>query len=103
MHYPGAAYAYPPQKQSALPLWLGALAGLLLLAGMAIISFREPQLSSWLVLGFIVAVIVLLVVPATRRWGLGLLIGGLLSIPIGLIILAGLCIYLIVGLSGSYQ
>lgn len=101
--YPGQAYGYPQQKESTQPLWLGALAALLLITGLFSIAFVEPQLASWLSLAVVVGTIVLLIVPATRRWGLGLVIGGLVSIPIGLIVLAGVCIYLIAALSGGQQ
>lgn len=101
--YPHSYYqSYPPaEKKSSLPLWLGALAGLLLVGGALYAAVALPDLGPWLALGIVVAVIVLLVVPDTRRWGLGILIGAALSVPVGLIIFAGVCIVLITSYQGS--
>ena len=108
---PGHGYYYPqgyhtpyeaPPKKSTKPLWLGAVLGLLLVGGVAYAGAAvEPDLFPWVGLALLVVVIVMIVVPVTRRWGLGLLIGVLLSIPVGLIIFAGVCIVLIANLSQS--
>ncbi|USQ78172.1 hypothetical protein [Ornithinimicrobium faecis] len=106
---PGHGYYYPqgyntpyepPPKKSSLPLWLGALLGLVgVFAGIWASTLVNPDLFPWVSLGGLVVLVVLLVVPATRRWGLGVLIGVALSIPVGLIIFAGVCIALIAGYS----
>ncbi|WP_114906436.1 hypothetical protein [Ornithinimicrobium murale] len=106
---PGHGYYYPqgyhvpygaPPKKSTKPLWLGAVLGLLLVGGAVYAGVAlESDLFPWAVMGLLVVVIVLVVVPVTRRWGLGLLIGVFLSIPVGLIVFAGVCIVLIANLS----
>lgn len=106
---PGHGYYYPqgyttpyepPPKKSSLPLWLGALVGLLLVfGGIWASTIVNPDLFPWLSLAGLVLLVILFVVPTTRRWGLGVLIGVALSIPIGMIIFAGICIALIAGLS----
>lgn len=108
---PGHGYYYPQgyqdgyapaPRQSAKPLWLGALLGVLGVGAVLWVGWvTAPDAVPWLLLALVVAMIVLSVVPATRRWGLGLLIGLLLSIPIGLIIFAGVCIALIASYSQS--
>lgn len=107
----GQGYYYPqgyhtpyeaPPKKSTRPLWLGAILGLLLVGGVVYAGAAvEPDLFPWVGMALLVVVIVMLVVPVTRRWGLGLLIGVFLSIPVGLIIFAGVCIVLIANLTQS--
>lgn len=106
---PGHGYYYPqgyttpyepPPKKSSLPLWLGALLGLVaIFGGLWASTLVNPDLFPWLSLAGLVVLVILFVVPATRRWGLGVLIGVALSIPIGMIIFAGICIALIAGYS----
>lgn len=101
-HQHGYPSAYPaPEKQSSRPLWLGALAGLVLVGGTFFVGVAQPDLYPWLALGAALAVIIMLIAPATRRWGLGILIGAALSLPVGMIVLAGVCIVLITGYSGG--
>ncbi|WP_109471326.1 hypothetical protein [Ornithinimicrobium cavernae] len=98
--YPAYGTPYePPPRRSSRPLWLGALLGLLLTGGLFWLSLSVPDVAQWIILPAAVAVAVLLIVPATRRWGLGLVIGALLSVPVGLIIFAGVCIVLIASYS----
>lgn len=102
---PGYGYFYPQGDQppyapspnrSTKPLWLGALLGLLLVGAALYASlYLHPDLFPWLAMGLFLALIVLLVVPATRRWGLGILIGVLVSVPLGLIVFAGVCLVII--------
>lgn len=98
--YP-SAYQRPPRKSSA-PLWLGALIGLVgVLGGAWFIGTTNPDLFPWVTLGGLIVLVVLFVVPPTRRWGLGILIGAALSIPVGLIIFAGVCILIVTQYSQS--
>lgn len=106
---PGHGYYYPqgyttpyepPPKKSSLPLWLGTLLGLVgVFGGLWAATMVNPDLFPWVSLAGLIVLVILFVVPATRRWGLGVLIGVALSIPIGLIIFAGICIALIAGYS----
>lgn len=101
-YYQGAPPGGPAyQRPSSRPLWLGTLAGLILTGLLAWVGIQQPDLGGWAMGALAVLTIVLLVVPATRRWGLGLLIGFALSIPLGLIIFAGLCIVLIASSGGG--
>lgn len=105
----GHGYYYPqgyvppheaPAKKSNLPLWLGALLGLLaVFGGVWAATMVHQDLVFWLGVAGLVVLVVLFVLPATRRWGLGVLIGVALSIPIGMIIFAGVCIAIIAGMS----
>lgn len=94
-----SAYA-PPSKKSSLPLWVGALIGLFaVLGGAWATAAVNPDLLPWVTLAGLIVLVVLFVVPATRRWGLGILIGAALSVPVGLIIFAGVCIIILANLS----
>ena len=94
-----SAYA-PPPKKSSLPLWVGALIGLVaVLGGAWATAAVNPDLLPWVTLGGLIVLVVLFVVPPTRRWGLGILIGVALSVPVGLIIFAGVCIIILANLS----
>lgn len=96
---PPPGYGQP--KSSSRPVWLGALGGLALCGVVLWLSFVVPEASVWLMLAAAILVITLILVPTTRRWGLGMLIGALLSIPVGAIIFAGVCIALIVSYQGG--
>lgn len=101
-HPHGYPAAYPaPQQQSSRPLWLGAVAGLVLVGATFSVGFTNPDLFPWLALGISLGVVIMLVAPATRRWALGILIGAALSVPLGMIVLAGVCVVLIAGYSGG--
>lgn len=94
--------AYPaPEKQSSRPLWLGAVAGLVLVGSTFAVGLSNPDLFPWLALGIALGVVIMLVAPVTRRWGLGVLIGAALSVPVGMIVLAGVCVVLIASYSGG--
>lgn len=91
----------PQQKRSSKPLWFGALLGLIIVALGIWASSVLPDLAPYLFYGVLILTVVLLVVPVTRRWGLGILVGLALSIPLGLIIFAGLCLVFIASSSNS--
>lgn len=104
---PPSSYGPPPSNYgqpsstSSRPVWLGALAGLIL-AGLALWgTFMVPDVGLWLLLALAVLVITLIVVPTTRRWGVGMLVGVVLSFPVGAIVLAGVCIALLVSYQGA--
>lgn len=97
---PPSGYGQP--KSSSRPVWFGALSGLALCGVLLWLSFFVvPEASLWLMLAAAILVITLILVPTTRRWGLGMLIGALLSIPVGAIIFAGVCVALIVSYQGG--
>ncbi len=99
--YPPWAGAPQPAKRSSAPLWWGMLLGLLLTGGLAWWGLMQPDLGPWLALGLLLLIIVLLLIPQTRRWGVGLLIGAVVSVPVGLIVFAGVCIVLMAQYSGG--
>lgn len=94
--------SYGPYRSSSRPVWFGALGGLVLCGVVLWLSFFVvPEASLWLMLAAAILVITLILVPTTRRWGQGMLIGTLLSIPVGAIIFAGVCVALIVSYQGG--
>lgn len=104
-HPPGypTAYPVPAQQKSSKPLWLGAVAGVVLVLAVVWVSWTNAELGPWLAWGSVLAVVLMLVAPVTRRWGLGLLIGAALSLPIGSIVLAGVCVYILLTYSTGTQ
>ncbi|GAA1159973.1 hypothetical protein [Ornithinicoccus hortensis] len=85
----------PPPKRSSMPIWIGALLGVVLAVLLTVASYGLGDFGPVVVLAGLIAVVALAVIPVTRRWGIGLIVGLLLSVPLALIVGAGMCVYLI--------
>lgn len=85
----------PPPKRSSAPIWIGALLGVVLAVLLTVASYGLGDFGPVVVLAGLIAVVALAVIPVTRRWGIGLIVGLLLSVPLALIVGAGMCVYLI--------
>lgn len=73
-------------------MWVGALIGLLLAGGVGWVGLAAGGHAQWALLALVVLVVVLISVPVTRRWGIGVLIGVAVAVPLSLIVFAGVCI-----------
>ncbi len=104
---PGEPPSPPPEpkKGHALELIVGALGGgvaliVFGLGGIAVSAGSDQFFLAGLVIGPVLALLIMvgmLFAPATRWWGIGLLIGYFLT----LIILGGACVALIAAMSGG--
>lgn len=102
--YAPGAYGTPYQpepKKSAVPLWLGALLGVVLAVLLTVASWSLGDFGVVVVIAGLIAVIVLAVLQPTRRWGVGLIMGLMLAVPLSGIVFAGVCVYWIATYSNS--